>query len=246
MVMDITLRHSKHFGKPGLSMPVGRQDRCGYTFAMSVTPASPTTPASFFLTATPQRYPKTGRLSFFMDTLGEMRGGDKNGRVATATDPYIDSCALAGNVDIERCTIQAMSTLHGAEMTYISTYGNGQYYGSLSQLGEAVLITQSRNGPDSWIQIHSGLLLSERRRYPHLLSLPQLPRATEHGITIFFHGHERSAARSRQTRRARKRQRSDYRNLHRWFDLRKRKMHHRDSATAARRREDLCGNFWQW
>lgn len=115
---------------------------CGYNFAMSATPASPSTPASFFLTATPQRYPKTGKRSFFMDTLGEMRGGDKRGRVATSSDPYFDSCALSGSADNERCTILNMLTLHGAEMDYSAIYGNGNY-GSLSQLGERGLIFSS-------------------------------------------------------------------------------------------------------
>lgn len=113
-----------------------------YSFVMSVTPGSPGAPASFVLTATPHRYPKTGQRSFFIDTSGEMHGGDKNGGVATASDPYIDSCALWGTADNERCAIQALRTLHGAESTFQVTYGNGNF-GTLSQLGEAAFINRT-------------------------------------------------------------------------------------------------------
>ena len=114
----------------------------GYSFVMSVTPYSPGIPSSFRLTATPIRYPKTGQRSFFIDTFGEMHGADRNGEVATADDPYVDMCALFGPADNERCALQDMRTLHGAESTYQSTYGNGVSYGSLSQLRTAGLIFQ--------------------------------------------------------------------------------------------------------
>jgi hypothetical protein len=113
-------------------------NKYGYSFVMSVTPGAP---AGFVLTATPHRYPKTGRRSFFIDTSGEMHGGDKNGGVATASDPYIDSCALWGAADNERCAIRALRTLHGAESTYQATYGTGNF-GTLFQLGEAALINR--------------------------------------------------------------------------------------------------------
>jgi hypothetical protein len=114
----------------------------GYSFVMSVTPYTPGNPSSFRLTATPLSYPKTGRRSFFIDTSGEMRGADRNGEVATANDPYIDTCALFGSADNERCTIQDLRTLNSAESIYQSTYGNGVSYASLSQLGTAGLIFQ--------------------------------------------------------------------------------------------------------
>lgn len=117
-------------------------NKYGYSFVMSVTPYSPGVPSSFRLTATPLRYPKTGRRSFFIDTSGEMHGADKNGEVATAEDPYIDSCSLFGSADNERCTIQDLRTLHSAQSTYQATYGNGISYGSLSQLRTAGLIFQ--------------------------------------------------------------------------------------------------------
>lgn len=103
-----------------------------YSFVMSVTTAG------FVLTATPHRYPKTGRRSFFIDTSGELRGGDKNGGVATAEDPHIDSCTF----DNERCSIQALRILHSAQMTYAATYGNGNF-GSFTQLRDALLIDRT-------------------------------------------------------------------------------------------------------
>lgn len=114
----------------------------GYTFAMSVTSYSAVTPSRFNVTATPQRYPRTGRRSFYQDETAEVRGGDLNGSVATAADPFIDSCAQWGLSDNERCAIQALRTLHGAEMTYSSTYGNGNFTG-LSQLGKAQFVNRT-------------------------------------------------------------------------------------------------------
>ena len=75
-----------------------------------------------------------------MDTSGELHGADKNGLPATASDPYIDSCALfAGAANNERCVINDLRQLHGAEMTYASTYGFGNY-GTIEQLSEGGLI----------------------------------------------------------------------------------------------------------
>jgi hypothetical protein len=44
----------------------------------------------FELAATPAEYGKTGRRSFFLDAGGTLRGGDKQGGVATASDPRIE------------------------------------------------------------------------------------------------------------------------------------------------------------
>jgi hypothetical protein len=47
--------------------------------------------ARFELAATPVEYGKDGRRSFFLDSDGVLRGGDKHGAVATSTDPRIGS-----------------------------------------------------------------------------------------------------------------------------------------------------------
>ncbi|HEY0100520.1 MAG TPA: DUF3352 domain-containing protein [Pyrinomonadaceae bacterium] len=44
----------------------------------------------FEATATPTGYPKQGRRSFYIDAAGELRGGDKGGKLASVSDPIID------------------------------------------------------------------------------------------------------------------------------------------------------------
>ena len=115
-------------------------EKHGYVFALSVTPPTANAPARFALTATPQRYPKAGRHSFFINESGELRGADKNGAPADASDPLIEpSCAFYGILYNERCVISDMRSLHGAQMTYQATNGNGSY-GTLAQLFAAGLI----------------------------------------------------------------------------------------------------------
>src|SRR5215203_1204042 len=112
----------------------------GYILALTVTHPTATTGAKFKLTATPQNYPKSGRRSFYIDEFGEMHGADKKGGLADEHDPFIDACAMYGDpAGYERCTISAMRTLHGAEMTYRATAGNG-FFGKLTSLGLAGLI----------------------------------------------------------------------------------------------------------
>ena len=49
--------------------------------------------AGFALAATPVIYGKDGRRSFYLDSRGQLRGGDKQGAVANATDPRISAPA---------------------------------------------------------------------------------------------------------------------------------------------------------
>lgn len=44
----------------------------------------------FEATATPTDYPKQGRRSFYIDSSGELRGGDTGGKPASASEPVID------------------------------------------------------------------------------------------------------------------------------------------------------------
>ncbi len=63
----------------------------GYLFRYRILPASGEgTAASFELAATPTEYGKMGRRSFFLDASGTLRGTDKQGAVATASDPRIE------------------------------------------------------------------------------------------------------------------------------------------------------------
>jgi hypothetical protein len=112
----------------------------GYMYVLSTVPVVPgQSPASFTVTAIPRAYRKSGTRSFFIDTGGEIRGGDKNGQVATSNDPVIDDCTNGSIQENERCTIADMRALHSAEMTYAATIGN-QGFGVLSQLYLAGLI----------------------------------------------------------------------------------------------------------
>lgn len=113
-------------------------NKYGYYFMYINTPRAGTTPARFYVTATPQRYGKTTKLSFYLDESGELRGVDRNGGVATATDPFIEWCASYEN---ERCTISNLRTLHSAQIIYQVITSNGNF-GSFTQLRKAGLISQ--------------------------------------------------------------------------------------------------------
>ncbi len=65
--------------------------RGGYVFRYRILPASGEgAEAGFELAATPAEYGKAGRRSFLLDAAGRLRGGDKQGAVATTTDPVIE------------------------------------------------------------------------------------------------------------------------------------------------------------
>jgi hypothetical protein len=112
----------------------------GYVYLVSTVPFVPgQSPAAFTVTATPRAYRKSGRRSFFIDAAGEVHGGDKNGEVATSSDPVIDDCTSGSIPDNERCTIEDLKSLLGAQGTYASTIGNGDY-GTFQQLFIAGLV----------------------------------------------------------------------------------------------------------
>lgn len=63
----------------------------GYRFRYRILPAADeNSQPGFELAATPLDYGHTGRRSFFLDAEGRMRGGDKQGAVATSADPLIE------------------------------------------------------------------------------------------------------------------------------------------------------------
>jgi hypothetical protein len=68
----------------------------GYTIRYTITPAAGNLPEeeadkaeNFSLASCPKEYGKAGRRSFFLDSSGVLRGADKQGGVATSTDPRI-------------------------------------------------------------------------------------------------------------------------------------------------------------
>lgn len=117
-------------------------NKYNYSFSVTVTPSSPGVPSNFAATATPRAYPRGGRRSFYADAAGDLHAADKHGDVANATDPVIDSCALFGISDNERCVILEMRGLHSAELSYASTIGSGNY-APFTELYEAALIRLS-------------------------------------------------------------------------------------------------------
>ncbi len=118
-------------------------EKYGYVFVLTQTAPTATMPARFYLTATPRSYPKTGRRSFYTDQTGEFRGADKNGATATVSDPLLDDCVFSGVFNNEGCVIRDLRMLHGAQMTYQATAGNGNF-GTFTNLFAAGLINSRR------------------------------------------------------------------------------------------------------
>jgi hypothetical protein len=127
----------------------------GYVFTLTLGQST------YSVTALPVRYGKSGRYSYYIDQSGILLGGDRmGGPTGPADGDYVDTCALWGIEDNERCAIGAVRTLHGAEQTFAATVGNGQY-GLLSNLYGAGLIdrilgTGSKHGYNFVIQFNSG------------------------------------------------------------------------------------------
>jgi len=63
----------------------------GYVFRYVIVGASTLgAPAKYELAATPLRYGRTGRRSFFRDSNGGLHAADRQGAVGSATDPKVD------------------------------------------------------------------------------------------------------------------------------------------------------------
>lgn len=63
----------------------------GYAFRYVIAGASNLgAPAKFELAATPLRYGRTGKLSFFRDSNGGFHAADRNGAVGSASDPKVE------------------------------------------------------------------------------------------------------------------------------------------------------------
>lgn len=64
----------------------------GYMFRYRIVPpADRGAETGFELAAVPAEYGKSGRRSFFLDSSGTLRGGDKQGAAATSADPRIET-----------------------------------------------------------------------------------------------------------------------------------------------------------
>lgn len=69
-------------------MAAGAKD--GYAFRYRIVPDAAGNDSAFELAATPQKYPTSGKRSFFLDKSGKVHGADNQGVVATVEDPLID------------------------------------------------------------------------------------------------------------------------------------------------------------
>ena len=70
----------------------------GYRFRYAIVPAGGqgdeterNKASGFTLAATPLQYGKDGKMSYFLDSSGTLRGADKHGAVATSADPPVSS-----------------------------------------------------------------------------------------------------------------------------------------------------------
>lgn len=117
-------------------------NKYGYDFILNTGWAPGGGSPIYNVIAVPSRYRKTGIKSFYIDENCEIRGGDKSGAPANINDPVIETCTPSMLVDNERETIASLRAIVDAEMTYISTTGNGNF-GLVSDLINAGLIPQS-------------------------------------------------------------------------------------------------------
>ena len=69
--------------KQGMANDPSQGKLTGYKFEVRVTAHG------FEATATPERYGVTGKRSFYVDEQTVMRGADRNGSPATASDPQV-------------------------------------------------------------------------------------------------------------------------------------------------------------
>jgi hypothetical protein len=70
----------------------------GYTFRYRTIPyGEDGKEMRFELSATPDEYGKTGKRSFFTNSTGRMRGGDKQGAAATAADPLLEESSSSSH-----------------------------------------------------------------------------------------------------------------------------------------------------
>jgi hypothetical protein len=84
-------------GKPSvegaglLDADLAKGAKNGYTFRYVIAGASDLgAPAKYELSATPLRYGRTGRRSFFRDSNGGLHAADRQGAVGSATDPKVE------------------------------------------------------------------------------------------------------------------------------------------------------------
>ncbi len=117
-------------------------EKYGFVYTLVVSPFTPPhTPARYEIRAVPRIYRKSGSRSYFSDASGVIRGGDKRGLPADQSDPIIpyDACTFGALSDNQRCTASDMRWLHGIQLTFETTSGNGSF-GTFEQLHSVGLL----------------------------------------------------------------------------------------------------------
>ena len=117
----------------------------GYFFVYVFTSGTTGFPATFNLRATPAKYGKSGKRSFYMSDSCTIYAADKNGQAASPSDPVLETCSPTLALNFEQQAIIAMRAVHSAEATYAATTGNGNY-GTQDQLIAAGLLS-APSGP---------------------------------------------------------------------------------------------------
>ena len=117
----------------------------GYSISVTAFPQTPTESARYSAIAVPQIYGTTGIRSFFVDESGVIRAADHQGGPANENDPpIVDVNGSGGSIaENEQRTILNMRTIHSAEVTWFTTYGNNTNYTGLAGLADAGLISFS-------------------------------------------------------------------------------------------------------
>jgi type IV pilus assembly protein PilA len=129
---------------------LGSGSKNGYQFHVTVSGGT------FVINATPESYGSSGYRSFYISNDGVIRGGDKHGLDAAASDPptsnptggdrpstpYGPPVETGYNAPSESSAVSGMRTLYGAEATYQATAGSGKY-GTVRDLYKQGLIDES-------------------------------------------------------------------------------------------------------
>lgn len=161
-------------------------EKYGYRFTVTTTAISSVIPANYQVTAVPQAYLRTGRRSFFLDQSGIIRSVDNQGLPATISNQPLqgtEQCIPFANC--ETATIQSLRTIHGAQMTFQDTTGDGNF-GLLRQLRQAGLIDADLAAGQKYGYNYVMVKRDRSNQNSALFSLVVIPKSREFGSKSFY------------------------------------------------------------
>ena len=106
-----------------------------YSFTVTAQPSADGSRSNFTVSAVPTRYGKTGKISLYVDILGEIHGADKNGAPATVSDPIVGDCSTGSISDNERCTVYSFLRIRNAQRRYFAVNSGYATLPTLSNYG---------------------------------------------------------------------------------------------------------------